>query len=41
MYWETLELREKVLSREYPDTLISMNNLTLILRSQGKYEEAE
>ena len=31
MYRETLELREKVLGREYPDTLSCMNNLALVL----------
>ena len=37
----TLEAREKVLGREHLDTLTSMNNLALVLNSQGKYEEAE
>ena len=32
---------ETVLGKEHPDTLASMNNLALVLRSQGKYEEAE
>jgi tetratricopeptide (TPR) repeat protein len=27
--------------QEHPSTLSSMNNLPLVLRSQGKYEEAE
>ena len=40
MYQQTLELREKVLGKEHPDTLTSMNNLA-VLSSQGKYEEAE
>jgi tetratricopeptide (TPR) repeat protein len=30
-----------VLGNEHPDTLTSMNNLALVLRDQGKYEEAE
>jgi len=30
-----------VLGREHPDTLTSMNNLALVLDSQGKYKEAE
>ena len=36
-----LEAREKVLGREHPYTLISVNNLGLVLGRQGKYEEAE
>jgi tetratricopeptide (TPR) repeat protein len=36
-----LEIQEKVLGREHPDTLTSMNNLALVLDSQGKYEVAE
>jgi hypothetical protein len=30
-----------VLGKEHPSTLTSMNNLTLVLSNQGKYEEAE
>ncbi|KAK4116060.1 hypothetical protein N656DRAFT_786545 [Canariomyces notabilis] len=45
MHRQALGLKEKVLGKEHPDTLISMNNLSLVLRSQGKsqgkYEEAE
>ncbi|KAK7993917.1 hypothetical protein PG989_007298 [Apiospora arundinis] len=41
MHRETLTLREEVLGREYPDTLGSMNNLALVLQSQGKYSKAE
>ena len=41
MHRQTLELREKVLGLEHPSTLDSMNNLALVLDSQGKYEEAE
>ena len=41
MHRQTLELREKVLGQEHPDTLTSMNNLAMVLSSQGKYEEAE
>ncbi|KAH7131167.1 P-loop containing nucleoside triphosphate hydrolase protein [Dactylonectria macrodidyma] len=36
-----LEIREMVLGREHPDTLISINNLASVLQYQGKYEEAE
>ena len=32
---------EKMLGKEHPSTLGSMNNLALMLSSQGKYEEAE
>jgi hypothetical protein len=32
---------EKVLGKEHPSTLSSMNNLGLVLGSQGKYKEAE
>ena len=41
MHRQTLELKEKMLGREHPDTLGSMNNLALVLDSRGKYEEAE
>ncbi|KAI1085927.1 hypothetical protein F5B19DRAFT_248199, partial [Rostrohypoxylon terebratum] len=41
MYRQTLELKERVLSKENPSTLNSMNNLALVLNSQGKYQEAE
>ncbi|KAI7759632.1 hypothetical protein LZL87_014155 [Fusarium oxysporum] len=37
----SVEAREKVLGKEHPDTLSSMNNLALALQGQGKYEEAE
>ena len=32
---------ERVLGKEQPSTLMSMNNLGLVLSKQGKYEEAE
>ncbi|KAI1439327.1 P-loop containing nucleoside triphosphate hydrolase protein, partial [Annulohypoxylon stygium] len=35
MYRQTLELKERVLGRENPSTLNSMNNLALVLDSQG------
>ncbi|KAK8028960.1 hypothetical protein PG991_006016 [Apiospora marii] len=41
MHRETLALRETVLGRGHPSTLASMNNLALVLDSQGKYAEAE
>jgi len=36
-----LEGNEKARGAEHPDTLTSVNNLALVLRDQGKYEEAE
>ncbi|RKK27891.1 hypothetical protein BFJ66_g16444 [Fusarium oxysporum f. sp. cepae] len=41
LYRETLEAREKVLGKEHPDTLDSMNNLALVLDKMGEYGEAE
>jgi tetratricopeptide (TPR) repeat protein len=38
---QTLAQREKVLGREHPSTLASMNNLAQVLGRQGKYKEAE
>lgn len=38
---ETLALKEKVLGQEHPDTLTSMSDLSNVLNSQGRYEEAE
>ena len=36
-----LEGYEKVLGKEHPATLTSVNNLAGVLQDQGKYEEAE
>ena len=36
-----LEVRERVLGPEHPDTLTSIHNLVSVLRDQGKYTEAE
>ena len=41
MHRQTLELREKVLGKEHPNTLTSMNNLANVLQRMKKYEEAE
>jgi Flp pilus assembly protein TadD len=41
MHRQTLQLKEKLLGVEHPETLTSMNNLALALSKQGKYEEAE
>jgi tetratricopeptide (TPR) repeat protein len=38
---QTLQLRETVLGKEHPSTLLSMNNLAASLGQQGKYAEAE
>ena len=34
-------MREKVLGKEHPFTLISMNNLASLFKSQGKYDATE
>jgi hypothetical protein len=36
-----LKRRKKMLGMEYLDTLISVSNLALMFRDQGKYEKAE
>ncbi|KJZ68443.1 hypothetical protein HIM_12168 [Hirsutella minnesotensis 3608] len=41
MHRQALDLSEKVLGKEHPATLASMNNLAGVLESLGKYEEAE
>ena len=41
MYQQELELNEEVLGKENPLTVISMNNLAVMLSNQGKYDEAE
>ena len=41
MHRQVLRLRETVLGKEYPTTLMSMNNLAEAARSLGKYGEAE
>jgi Tfp pilus assembly protein PilF len=38
---QTLQLKETVLGKDHPQTLISMNNLATSLCEQGKYAEAE
>jgi tetratricopeptide (TPR) repeat protein len=37
----SLEIREKELGREHPDTLTSVSQLGSVLERQGKYDEAE
>jgi Flp pilus assembly protein TadD len=41
MYQHTLKGMTKVLGKEHPDTLRSMNNLAYLFNSQGKYDTAE
>jgi hypothetical protein len=41
MNQRALEGRERVLGKEHPDTMTSMNNLAVVLQGQGKYEQAE
>ncbi|RYP79040.1 hypothetical protein DL771_000018 [Monosporascus sp. 5C6A] len=41
IYRQTIELEEKLLGKEHPSTLASMNNLAEVLKCQGKYKEAE
>jgi hypothetical protein len=41
MFRQAPELREKIRGPENPDTLMSMNNIALVLKSQCKYEAAE
>jgi len=36
-----LQLSEKVLGKEHPDTLLSINNLAGLYYYQGHYDEAE
>jgi tetratricopeptide (TPR) repeat protein len=41
LYQKVLQLREKVLGKEHPDTLTTMNNLAELYRLQGRHAEAE
>ncbi|KAK8010351.1 P-loop containing nucleoside triphosphate hydrolase protein [Apiospora arundinis] len=41
LYRSALEMPKKLLGREHPSTLDSMNNLANVLGRQGKYSEAE
>ncbi|KAK0639874.1 hypothetical protein B0T16DRAFT_383637 [Cercophora newfieldiana] len=41
MHRQALQLYEKVLGKEHPSTLASMNNLALVFDNQGKHKEAE
>lgn len=37
----TLEVREKTLGKDHPDTLSAVSHLAVLLQSQEKYEAAE
>ena len=41
LYRRALEVRERTLGEEHPDTLTSVNHLGLLLKSKGDYEGAE
>ncbi|WP_200867669.1 tetratricopeptide repeat protein [Acidithiobacillus thiooxidans] len=41
LFRRALEVREKVLGQEHPDTATSLNNLAGLLQAQGKLTEAE
>ncbi|KAI0865611.1 hypothetical protein F4860DRAFT_258746 [Xylaria cubensis] len=41
IYRQTLQLKEEVLGKKHPTTLLTMDNLALALNNQGKDEEAE
>lgn len=41
MHQEALELRNKVLGKEHPSTIVSIYNLASALRNRGKYNQAE
>ena len=38
---QVVDTRKRVLGQEHPDTLTSVADLTIILREQGKWKEAE
>jgi tetratricopeptide (TPR) repeat protein len=38
---ESVELREKLLGHEHPDTMASLSNLAAVLQSEGEYQAAE
>ncbi|KAK4220531.1 hypothetical protein QBC38DRAFT_378792 [Podospora fimiseda] len=40
MHRQALQLYEKVLGKEHPEKLTSMNNFACVLDRQGKYKEA-
>jgi hypothetical protein len=38
---QVLEAKKRVLGAEHPDTLVSMANLALTYKNQGRWKEAE
>jgi tetratricopeptide (TPR) repeat protein len=40
LIWRALTIREKQLGDEHSETAESLNTLAMLLREQGKYEEA-
>jgi CHAT domain-containing protein/tetratricopeptide (TPR) repeat protein len=41
LYQHVLEVRERVLGKDHPQTLMSVNNLATVYNDQGRYREAE
>lgn len=41
LYRKALEIKEKILGKEHPDTATTLDNLALLLGDKGDYEEAE
>jgi tetratricopeptide (TPR) repeat protein len=41
LVWRSLEIREKALGPEHPDTAMSLNNLASIYEEQGQFKDAE
>ena len=41
LYQRALEIRERILGPEHPDTACSLNNLAALYDVQDKYQEAE
>lgn len=41
LHQQELELAQKVLGKEHPNTLTSMHSLTIVLSRQDKYNQAK
>ena len=39
-YGKALEVRERVLGSDHPDTAATYNNMALVYKAQGEYEKA-
>ncbi|MBV8729445.1 MAG: tetratricopeptide repeat protein, partial [Acidobacteriia bacterium] len=39
-YWWALHLKEQILGPDHPETAMTLNNLAVLFRSQGKLNEA-